>query len=95
MRRNVPASQGRQAGREEVVLVLSRKVNEAIVLADAKTGEQIAQVMVTDIRRADSGRPYCKLGITAPAAVLVRRDELPELHVYTEGGHGTSGETEG
>jgi sRNA-binding carbon storage regulator CsrA len=41
--------------------------------------------MVTDIRKLASGRPVAKLGITAPAAVLVRRDELPELHVYTEG----------
>ncbi len=38
---------------------------------------------VTDIRRIGTGRPYCKLGIEAPRAVLIRRDELPE--VITEG----------
>lgn len=71
------------------MLILSRKIDEAIVLTHPD-GTQI-EVMVTDIRRADTGRAYCKLGITAPAAVLVRRDELPELHVYTEDtGHGTA-----
>lgn len=93
MCRTVPASHGRPAGREEVVLILSRKVNEAILLRhpDGTTVE----VMVTDIRRADSGRPYCKLGITAPQEVTVRRDELPDLHVDTEGTHGTHCQAEG
>lgn len=93
MRRSVPASHGRPAGREEVVLVLSRKVDEAIVLT-CPDGTRI-EVMVTDIRRADTGRAYAKLGITAPDAVLVRRDELPDLHVYTGDGHGTASETKG
>lgn len=83
MHRNVPASHGRRTGGRHDVLILSRKVDEAIVLT-CPDGTRI-DVMVTDIRRADTGRPYAKLGITAPAAVLVRRDELPELQVYTEG----------
>jgi sRNA-binding carbon storage regulator CsrA len=65
------------------VLILSRKVDEGLVLT-CPDGTRI-DVMVTDIRKLASGRPVAKLGITAPAAVLVRRDELPELHVYTEG----------
>lgn len=93
MWRSVPASHGRPAGREEVVLILSRKVNEAIVLRHPDGTE--VEVMVTEIRRADSGRPYCKLGITAPKAVAVRRNELPDIHVFTEGGHGPDRETEG
>lgn len=94
MWRSVPASHGRPAGREEVVLILSRKIDEAIVLTHPD-GTQI-EVMVTDIRRADTGRPYCKLGITAPQSVVVRRDELPEIHIYTEGkGHGTATEGDG
>lgn len=83
MWRSVPASHGRQPGGEEIVLVLSRKINEAITLVHPD-GTRI-DVLVTDIRRAASGRPYCKLGISAPHAVAVRRSELPELHVYTEG----------
>lgn len=75
------------------MLILSRKVNEAIVLA-CPDGTRI-EVMVTDIRRADTGRAYAKLGITAPQAVVVRRDELPEFHVYTGDGHGTAAQTEG
>lgn len=93
MWRTVPASQGRPAGREEVVLILSRNVNEAIVLRHPDGTE--VEVMVTDIRRADSGRAYCKLGITAPQEVTVRRDELPDLHIYTEGGHGKASSAEG
>lgn len=95
MQRSVPASHGRPAGGEEVVLILSRKVNEAIVLTDAETGEQIAEVMVTDIRRADSGRPYCKLGITAPQAVAVRRNELPDIRIFTEESDGTDRTAQG
>lgn len=63
------------------MLVISRKAGEALVLT-CPSGERI-EVMVTDIRRVGTGRPYCKIGIEAPRAVLVRRDELPE--VYTEG----------
>lgn len=63
------------------MLVISRKAGEALVLT-CPNGERI-EVMVTDIRRVGTGRPYCKIGIEAPRAVLVRRDELPE--VYTEG----------
>lgn len=85
MQRSVPASHGWPAGREERgVLILSRKIDEGLVLT-CPDGTRI-DVMVTDIRKLASGRPVAKLGITAPAAVLVRRDELPELHVYTEGG---------
>lgn len=63
------------------MLVLSRKTGEALVLT-CPNGERI-EVVVTDIRRAGTGRPYVKLGIEAPRAVLIRRDELPE--VITEG----------
>jgi len=63
------------------VLVISRKAGEGLVLT-CPNGEQI-EVVVTDIRRIGTGRPYCKLGIEAPRAVLIRRDELPE--VITEG----------
>ena len=63
------------------MLVISRKAGEGLVLI-CPSGERI-EVMVTDIRRAGTGRPYCKIGIEAPRAVLVRRDELPE--VITEG----------
>lgn len=65
------------------MLILSRKVGEALVLT-CPGGERI-EVLVTDIRRVGTGRPYCKIGIEAPNAVHVRRDELPELAVYTEG----------
>lgn len=71
------------------MLILSRKVDEALIL-DCPDGTQI-EVMVTRIGRTDTGRAYCKLGITAPAAVLVRRDELPELAVYTEGKRDVAG----
>lgn len=63
------------------MLVISRKPGEALVLT-CPSGERI-EVLVTDIRRVGTGRPYCKIGIEAPRAVLVRRDELPE--VITEG----------
>lgn len=79
----VPASHGWRTGWRSHVLILTRKVDESIVLT-CPDGTRI-DVMVTDIRRADSGRPYCKLGITAPQAVIVRRDELKEFRVFTEG----------
>ena len=63
------------------MLVISRKPGEALVLT-CPSGERI-EVLVTDIRRVGTGRPYVKLGIEAPRAVLIRRDELPE--VITEG----------
>lgn len=65
------------------MLILSRKVDEGLVLT-CPDGTRI-DVMVTDIRKLASGRPVAKIGIGAPKTVLVRRDELPDLHVYTEG----------
>jgi sRNA-binding carbon storage regulator CsrA len=65
------------------VLILSRKVDEGLVLT-CPDGTRI-DVMVTDIRNLASGRPVAKIGIGAPRTVLVRRNELPDLHFFTEG----------
>lgn len=69
------------------MLIISRKVDESIVL-DCPDGSRI-EVIVTDIRRAGGQRPYAKLGIAAPKAVVVRRNELlDDAHVFTEGSDG-------
>lgn len=68
------------------MLILSRKAGEGLVLT-CPDGTRI-DVVVTDIRKIGTARPVAKLGIAAPQAVAVRRDELPELHVYTDGGTG-------
>ena len=52
------------------MLILSRKLNEALIIADPRTGERI-RIVVTAIHR---GR--VQLGIEAPGDVHVWREEL-------------------
>lgn len=63
------------------MLIISRKVDESFVL-HLPDGSSI-EVMVTDIRRAGTSRPYCRIGIAAPDAVVIRRSELGEIEVAT------------
>lgn len=63
------------------MLVISRKVDESFVLL-LPDGSSIT-VIVTDIRRSGTSRPFCRIGIDAPQAVVIRRSELGEIEVAT------------
>lgn len=65
------------------MLILSRKAGEGLVFT-CPDGTRI-DVTVTEIRRMGTSRPVAKIGIGAPQSVLIRRDELSDLHVYTKG----------
>ena len=58
------------------MLVISRHVDEEIVILDPRTGNIIAAVMVTKILHGD--RERVKLGVTTDRSVPVHRGEIQE-----------------
>lgn len=53
------------------MLILTRRANEAIVISDDKTGETLADIRILNVVGGQ-----VRLGIDAPANIIVDREEI-------------------
>lgn len=58
------------------MLILARSKNEKVIIADKRTGDIIAEVMVCEI-----GRSSIKIGFAADSEIAVHRQEI-YLQIY-------------
>ena len=59
------------------MLVLSRKVNERIIVRDTKSGETI-QIMLVEIVGYEGTATHARLGIEASPRFIIAREEVDE-----------------